>query len=322
MKMNKSGFTLIELLVVIVIIALLVSLLIPAVQAAREMARRSHCANSMKQLGLGLSVYHDSMKSFPPGNLTFEKFVENGCHSDIPASYRLYCGSIGWPAFILPQLEQMSLYEAIDFDLLAYTPEAGDGSWHEGEGPKGDPKNQFAAENMPSVFSCPSAMRIAIPSSNKDYGVNGAKDCPERLEDHEEAIFWNNSATRLSDIKDGASNTFLLLETIHSGRSGESHQPNKRPVYGSNPFFWVNHASQGYVVYTETLYDSDGVYCGDFPINNPDVARSTRGAKSDHPRGINTVLCDGSVHFVGNAIDFNVYKCLFTRAGNEDAKLP
>jgi len=201
---------------------------------------------------------------------------------------------------------------------LAYTPEAGESSWHVGEGPQGDPKNRFAAENMPSLFSCPSAMRIAAPGTHKDYGVNGAKDCPERVENNDEAVFWNNSSTRISDIKDGTSNTFLMLENIHSGCHRDSPPPSFRAVYGSNPFFWVNHGSQGYVIYAETNYGADG----DYRINDKNVLHATRGAKSDHPKGVNTVLCDGSVHFVGNTIDFNVYKGLFTRAGGEDVRLP
>jgi len=95
---NYSGFTLIELLVVIAIIALLISLLIPAIQAAREAARRSQCTNNVKQMVLAMNVYHESLKSLPPGNLVLDELRENACH----VGRQVYCGSIGWPVFILP----------------------------------------------------------------------------------------------------------------------------------------------------------------------------------------------------------------------------
>jgi len=109
--MKKHGFTLIELLVFIAIIALLISLLIPAIQAAREMARRSQCSNNMKQMALAMNVYHESLKTLPPGNLCLEELSAKSCHQ-INA---IYCGSIGWPAFILPYLEMGNLYDSIDF---------------------------------------------------------------------------------------------------------------------------------------------------------------------------------------------------------------
>ncbi|MDR1383062.1 MAG: DUF1559 domain-containing protein [Planctomycetaceae bacterium] len=323
MKYRRDAFTLIELLVVIAIIALLISLLIPAIQAAREMARRSHCKNNIKQISLALVTYHDALKTFPPGNITFEKYAQDGCHTTVRSGNgvieaRIYCGSIGWPVFILPQLEQTSLYEKVNFDLLAYTPDGGDGSYHTGQGPLGDPQNKFVAENMPSVFACPSTLLVAPRKTNKDYGVNGGSSWPERVFEHDEAIFWNNSATKVSDIKDGLSNTFLTLECIHSGCSRESHREDHRATHGSNPFFWVNHASQGYVVYAEPSRNT----MENYKINNVNAMRFTRGAKSDHPKGINASLCDGSVHFINENIDFDLYKALFTRAGHEVVKIP
>jgi len=154
--MNKSGFTLIELLVVIAIIALLLYLLIPAIQAAREMARRSQCSNNLRQMALAMNVYHESMKSLPPGNLILEELKDNACH----VAGKVYCGSIGWPAFILPYLEQMSLYDQIDFNSYAYCPNPEDNGDHEGFA-LGE-KNRFAGENMPSVFTCPSVKRQSI----------------------------------------------------------------------------------------------------------------------------------------------------------------
>ena len=102
-SVRRRGFTLIELLVVIAIIAVLISLLLPAVQSAREAARRAQCVNNLKQIGLAMHNYHDTVGSFPPGGI-------NGSDS--------WAGTWwDWPAFILPQMEQAPLYNAINFSL-------------------------------------------------------------------------------------------------------------------------------------------------------------------------------------------------------------
>jgi prepilin-type N-terminal cleavage/methylation domain-containing protein/prepilin-type processing-associated H-X9-DG protein len=318
MKTNKSGFTLVELLVVIAIIALLISLLIPAIQAAREAARRSHCASNMKQISLALTTYHESMKSYPSGNITHDRFVEQDPNLEGTFPDVAYSGSIGWPALILPYIEQAALYEKVDFDVLAYTPVAGDFlTYHEPNVPHGDEKNQFASENMPPIFFFFFALRVALPGTHKDYAVNGASGCPERLLSHSEAIMHRNSNVKASDIKDGLSNTFLLLEHVHSGWGEAMLTPDKRAVYGTNPFFWVCHASQGYVVYND-----GNVHTADYPLNQKNVRWAYRGGQSDHPKGTNAALCDGSVHSIRDSIDFQVYKGLFTRAGSEDIRLP
>src|SRR5881227_3378700 len=108
--MRRHGFTLIELLVVIAIIAVLIALLLPAVQAAREAARRSQCVNNLKQMGLALHNYHDTVGVFPPGYVS----------SQAPGSKPILDGNDtgpgwAWGSMILPQLEQDPLFHAINF---------------------------------------------------------------------------------------------------------------------------------------------------------------------------------------------------------------
>jgi prepilin-type N-terminal cleavage/methylation domain-containing protein/prepilin-type processing-associated H-X9-DG protein len=311
-SISNRAFTLIELLVVIAIIALLISLLIPAIQTAREAARRSQCANNLKQLALAMNVYHESMKSLPPGNLVFEDLKEHACHID----GQVYCGSMGWPVFILPQLEQTALHDKVDFETFAFTPVTGDICSHSGEVGIGDPKNQFVAENMPSVFTCPSVRKLS--PSHKDYGVNGHREYPESNGGWD-GLFEFNSNVRFSDVKDGLSNTFLILEASHYHwwkHHGEGEV--EKTKLGCNPFFWVNGGGQGYAI--SEYGTSDRSY--KLSINTEDLENPTKGARGEHPAGINVAMADGSVHFINQKINFDLYQGFFTRSGNEDVKLP
>ena len=305
---HRFGFTLIELLVVIAIIALLISLLIPAIQAAREMARRTQCSNNVKQIALAMNVYHASLKSLPPGNIVCDDLYGKLCH---PEQTKCYCGSIGWPAFLLPYLEQEQLYDKINFEMLAYTPEAGDCSFHEGSA-HGDDANRFAGENMPVMFSCPSTQRTAPPHSHKDYGVNGTSGAPQMDFQRDNAVFYANSGIRFSDITRGLSNTYLLLEHSHSWWWSEDEGKNRMfTQYGTNPFFWVNLGSQGYVCRDSLnmLTEKDAVY----KINSKVEWSPLRTARSYHYGGVNIAYCDGSVLYLSEKTDPHVYLSSFYR---------
>jgi len=211
---RRRGFTLVELLVVIAIIGILIALLLPAVQAAREAARRTQCTNNIKQIALALHNYHDAYKSFPPGVLA------GWGHS--------------WSAHILPQVEQRPLYDTIDF--------SDDGTWYDT-----DPVSlalQAAARARIPLFRCPSqpgpesenfyiiADRFRTnylgnagsdtiiddfaspPGSEIDMGTSNGVLLANFCWDP-----WRTIAIR--DITDGTSNTFLLGEAVYASTAAE-----------------------------------------------------------------------------------------------------
>ena len=294
-----KGFTLIELLVVIAIIGVLVGLLLPAVQQAREAARRSACANNMKQMGTAIHNYYDAQKKFPSGNVgTNALAATSTCHARNTAHY---CGQFGWPAYILPQLESQSVYDLIDFSKRAYTSIGGWDTWHRGAA-GGDAANKAAADSMPSTFSCASAPKLT--ANHKDYsaaarsGIGGNPCCPERGAGN--GVLYRNSETKFKDITDGTSKTFLLLEDAHAWFDAGGNPY----AGGTNDFFFVNHASSGYAT---------GVYLPNALSNQ----NKHRFARSHHPNGLQVVMCDASVRFLDENIDHTVYRNTFTRAGGE-----
>ncbi len=326
-KRRKNGFTLVELLVVIAIIGVLVALLLPAVQSARESARRIQCTNNMKQITLAMLVYHDAHKSFMPGNF----------HPDpIPSGWSRVCGncpwgSWGWPAFILPQMEAQNLYDTLDFSTQSFAEVVMDGG--SDQGPGGDPVHRDASNSMPDAFICPSAIAGALLPQNanreayKDYAVNGGTGscCPERNKPHD-GIAWWNSGVSIADVVDGSSNTFFMLEFAHNANHSFT-----RSGAGANQFFFVHHISQGYAVFgehgvgdfvrsqggvNEAVRNRGPIWIPNFFIDEG-VQINSRGAFSDHPGGLNVSYGDGRVAFMSEGIDIVLYGSQFTREGNE-----
>jgi prepilin-type N-terminal cleavage/methylation domain-containing protein/prepilin-type processing-associated H-X9-DG protein len=305
----RRAFTLVELLVVIAIIGILIGLLLPAVQKVREAANRTRCQNNLHQLALGIMNYESAYGTLPPGS----KGQMNG-DSNFPAGWSdpnygggLPYGHFSWAAIILPFLEQDSLYRTMNFNVPAYAAsiyeDLGGGGSPTQRGPAGDPSNATAANNMPKLFVCPSAIRGSSDSppggQQKDYGVNGGTAgncCPDRAKSNATGVFWVNSALKLTDIIDGTSNTFLLLE--EANWFNHSWLPDS---YGSNHFIFVHHPSQGYVQ-------------GDMP--NSDVWNN-RAAMSYHSGGVETAFADGSVRFITNNVSSSTYNALFTRSAGD-----
>jgi prepilin-type N-terminal cleavage/methylation domain-containing protein len=184
---RRSGFTLIEVLVVVAIIGLLVALLLPAVQAAREAARRMQCSNNLKQIGLALHAYHDAIGSLPPG-------------------YDFYDAWCEWSAsaMLLPRLEQGALFNAINFNVAA-------------PGSPENPVNSTAIAASVAVFVCPSDLdRLTNPQGHVNYCGNwGAR--PLRYKTVPDGPFGGHpfqtaSPLGFGDLTDGLSQTALYSE--------------------------------------------------------------------------------------------------------------
>ena len=302
---SRRGFTLVELLVVIAIIGILIALLLPAVQAAREAARRMQCTSHMKNIGLAMHNYHDTHSSFPSGCVYQPTWTTNkygGAHD----------GMHGWAALILPYVEQSALHDRIDFNSPAWCPDCGVGSYHAGEegvDPYGSIINKPNGEQAPSVFRCPSAPGgVPFDESFKDYAVTvGDGQCAERWgEDRQpnrvaRSLFHRNSHRKFRDITDGTSNTLMLAEAAHMFKDDQGDWF----ANGSNPVFWVNHASGGFV---------DRRYA---PNSLRPAGKAMRQARGLHPGGVNVSLCDGSTRFMADTVHISIYRAALTINGGE-----
>jgi prepilin-type N-terminal cleavage/methylation domain-containing protein len=324
MKTNRNslrnhswrGFTLVELLVVIAIIGVLVALLLPAVQAARESARRTRCTNNLKQIGLAFNNFHDANKKLPYGTPTTKNpamFSNKG-----PTAH----------AAILPFLEEQAVFDLFNFELYPIYHTA----------------NSKPVNTPVSAYVCPSdpdganpihlITRVANGSQNpekghrnwyslcggplNDDGVGGQPCilCPNnafyccqpgvdfsRLDGKFPGLFSRVPVpVKFKQITDGLSHTLMVGETLptHSVYNG---------AYNTNYPLSLTH------IPINTM-DSDG---------GSDLSgkwRTTMGFKSLHAGGAFFAMADGSVHFVAEAIDYVIFNNLGTRAGGETAAIP
>ncbi len=347
---KRRGFTLIELLVVIAIIAVLIALLLPAVQAAREAARRAQCVNNLKQLGLGLHNYHQSINTFPMG-MSRQAGSGPGDYDDLNGN-----GKNGWDGWspqsmMLPYMEQTALYNSINF------------AWSVRISPAYN-INSTASTSKIAFFLCPSDGRAGQDNINNYYGSMGPSMAIYKQQSP--GMFAHRyTCYGIADVQDGTSNTIAFSEAVvGSAHGGEDFND------GSDSITSVSFSSDLSILQTPTdsvtyptitlpalnvcntqfalpgggnLYNNRGYTwaLGSPAVSlfNTIVPPSSRqfgwgscrsncaqcgvegsefaNANSRHPGGVNVLLADGSVKFIKATIAPQSWWALGTKAGGE-----
>ena len=341
---RRRAFTLIELLVVIAIIAVLIALLLPAVQQARESARRTQCKNHLKQLGLALHNYHDTFTIFPRG--TIGPSIE-GAGGD---GWRTYSAH----AMILPYIDQSALYSQVSQAIEENRRAAGDGTVSSGE----NAPYRFDAKKIPP-FLCPSDSAPTNVSAYNNYALNGGanKLWSGGLAD-ENGVFNRRVPCRIADLLDGTSNVIMASElvTAQGNASGAiTSQKNLATARNGTGIAGGNAAPEavgfgtgitaadvdgwGTAALAITSYNGNGIgerwFRGQpgrttfntlltpnskypnvsFHCNNCNFdGRGMHGARSLHTGGVHILLADGAIRFVGENIDWTTWNRLGARA--------
>ncbi len=293
---RKTGFTLIELLVVIAVIASLVALLLPAVQQAREAARRSSCLNNLKQITLAIHNYHDTYQSAP-----INKNIST-CSPNVA---------------LLPFLEAASTYELYNMNLR-YS----------------DPVNSIVKDKMPKTYTCPSTPEGGVPVASSgfqasDYAYMSETYNPTKMRGQGIAMFGDSATKGFKNVTDGLSNTIFMAES--AGRThcwarktqiNDSVLINGWYTWGSTYEQWTSYdQSTGFTPYTFTLNPTNP--SGAAPQSTFGVGRSMNQANitvrpySFHAGGISVGMGDGGSRFISESTSFDILLGLASIDGGE-----
>lgn len=311
---RRRAFTLIELLVVIAIISVMIGLLLPAVQKIRSAAARISCGNNLKQMGLALHNYHDANGYFPPAY----KYVDTTLpaagagagmrrfdHGGPPISANPEDPGWGWAAYLLPFIEQDSLWRQIDFTLPVERPSVAD------------------IRNVQlSIFTCPAdretgiysvltpqGIELATAATNSYAACYGAEGLILTQPGAGNGIFYRNSRTRMAEVTDGLSNTLAIGERsalfAQSPWAGVMTHGSLRTTPGAPVYTAESHAPPDMVM----------ARIGRRPLNSP--YSEPYDFFSPHEQIVQFVFADGSVHSLKTSTSIPTLQAWATRAGNE-----
>lgn len=301
-KNCRAGFTLVELLVVIAIIGILIALLLPAVQAAREAARRSQCSNNLKQIGLSLHNFHDTYQHFPPAG--------SRCNDD----------GFAWSVYILPYMEHGNLYDKIQ------------GGLNNKMNPKGNPQSDQlncsafggAGAEVLEAFVCPSDTLPDMKPGNQSLERCGKSNYPASVGPGHGGFgcgcdgngFWTRQACykRMADVTDGLSSTIAVGEA-GGNKSGDIPGADTGWFPG-----WAGCRGHGNCERQWRLANAANpinLRNGGGAAGTSDNVANNSGFGSLHPGGAQFLLGDGSTHFIAETVDLTTYDRLGQRNDGE-----